>query len=127
MNEKETHRPLSPHLQIYRLQLTSFMSILHRFCGTALATGTLMVMWGLLAAASGEDAWEQFTGFSRSWLGTLMIFGWSVALYYHLCNGVRHLIWDTVYLLDIRGAYRAGYAVLASAALLTVLTWWRHL
>ena len=127
MNEKANPRPLSPHLQIYRWQMTSVMSILHRFCGAALATGTLMVMWGLLAAAAGEGAWQQFTGFSRSCVGTLMIFGWSAALYYHLCNGVRHLIWDTVHLLDIKNAYRAGYVVLASAAILTALTWWRHL
>ena len=127
MNAKGTERPLSPHLQVYRPQLTSAMSILHRMCGAALAVGTLMVTWGLLAAVAGEGAWEQFSGFSRSPVGTLMIFCWSAALYYHLCNGVRHLIWDTVRLIDIKGAYRAGYTVLASAALLTALTWWGRL
>ncbi len=127
MNEKAPSRPLSPHLQIYRWQLTMSMSILHRITGGALATGTLMVMWGLLAAATGPHAWGQFTGFCRSYIGIFMIFGWSAALYYHLCNGVRHLIWDTVHFLDIKNAYRAGYIVLLSAALLTALTWWRQL
>lgn len=120
-------RPLSPHLQIYKPQLTSVMSILHRITGSALAVGTLLVVWGLAAGAAGEHAWETFRGFCHSPLGLLMLFGWSVALYYHLCNGIRHLVWDSVRLLDIPGAYRAGYAVLAATALLTLLTWWKVL
>ena len=116
-------RPLSPHLQIYRWQLTMTMSILHRVTGAALAVGSILVIWGLLAAATGEAQWTQFADFCHSILGRLMLFGWSVALYYHLCNGIRHLIWDTVHMLSIKNAYRAGYCVLAATVLLTIVTW----
>lgn len=120
----KTERPLSPHLQIYRWQLTMAMSILHRITGAALAIGTLMVIWWLVAAATGEQAYYQAMGFAETKLGTFMIFGWSVALFYHMCNGVRHLIWDTVHLFKIENAYRAGYIVLLATAILTALVWW---
>lgn len=127
MTRNTTERPLSPHLQVYRPQLTTVLSILHRFAGAALCFGTLIVVWGLAAAAESEHAWNIFAGFCRAPIGRLMLFGWSVALYYHLCNGIRHLIWDTVHLLDIKSAYRAGYTVLLCAAALTAFTWWRVL
>lgn len=117
-------RPLSPHLQIYRPQLTSVMSIFHRFTGFGLAVGTLMVIWLLLAASFGRDEFATFSTFAGSGLGKFLIFGWSVALYYHMCNGVRHLLWDTGRLFKIETAYKAGYVVLAATAALTVLTWW---
>jgi succinate dehydrogenase / fumarate reductase, cytochrome b subunit len=122
MTEK-TGRPLSPHLQIYRPQLTTVMSITHRFTGSALAVGTLLVIWLLIAAATGPGAYGVVMNFCHSILGKLMLFGWTAALYYHLCNGVRHLIWDTGRLLDLKGAYGAGYIVLFTAVFLTVLTW----
>ncbi len=112
----KTERPLSPHLQIYRWQLTMAMSILHRMCGVALAAGIAMIVWLLVSAATGEDAYNQFTAFCNTTIGKLMLSGWAAALSYHLCNGVRHLIWDTVHLLEIRNAYRAGYIVLIVAA-----------
>ncbi len=121
---KTAARPLSPHLQVYRPQLTSMTSILHRVTGAALAVGTLMVVWMLLAAATGMGAWITFQNFAASPLGLLMLFGWTVALYYHLCNGIRHLLWDMGYLFAIKDAYRAGYIVLALTFVLTVLTWW---
>ena len=125
MPETPRHtRPLSPHLQIYRPQLTSVMSITHRFCGAALAAGIVMFAAMLLAAAMGEDAWNVFREFCGSPLGRLMLSGWSAALFYHLCNGVRHLCWDMGYLYRIENAYRAGYIVLAAAAGLTALFWW---
>jgi succinate dehydrogenase / fumarate reductase cytochrome b subunit len=99
------------------------MSILHRASGVALSVGTLMVVWWLVAAASGEAAYNVARDFAETPLGTFMIFGWSAALYYHLCNGVRHLIWDTGRLFKIKNADAAGYIVLATAALLTVGTW----
>ncbi len=120
---QNTQRPLSPHLQVYRPQLTTVMSILHRFCGAALAIGTLMVMWMLVAAALGEGAYNVFIWFCGTWLGALMLLGWSVALFYHMCNGVRHLLWDTGRFLSIKGAYRAGYIVMAATVLLTWLAW----
>jgi succinate dehydrogenase / fumarate reductase cytochrome b subunit len=117
-------RPLSPHLQVYRPQMTSVLSIFHRMAGAALAIGTLMVVWWLVAAASGEKYYYTAMAFAETPLGLFMIFGWSVALFYHMCNGVRHLIWDTAHLMDIEKATRAGYAVLLMTAVLTALVWW---
>lgn len=122
--KKAAERPLSPHLQVYRWQLTMITSILHRATGIALAVGTLMVVWMLLAAATGPEAWTSFREFSGSLPGQLLLFGWTVALYYHLANGIRHLLWDMGYLFDLRNAYIAGYSVLAFTAILTVITWW---
>ena len=122
MSEK-AGRPLSPHLQVYRPQLTTVMSIIHRMCGAALAVGTAMVLWLLLAAAAGETAYDQFIWVCNTIVGKLALFGWSAALFYHACNGVRHLFWDTGRLLDIKDAYRAGYLVLAAAALILFWFW----
>ncbi|MCC7304840.1 MAG: succinate dehydrogenase, cytochrome b556 subunit [Alphaproteobacteria bacterium] len=117
-------RPLSPHLQIYRPQLTSVLSITHRAAGVALAIGTLMVTSWLVAAATSEEAYNFAMDLAQTKIGTLMIFGWSVAIFYHMCNGVRHLFWDTVHLFEIRNATRAGYVVLLATALLTGATWY---
>lgn len=117
-------RPLSPHLQVYKPQMTSVLSILHRMCGVALSVGTLLVVCVLMAAASGEQSYNLVMGFVESPLGLFMVFGWSVALFYHLCNGIRHLIWDTGRLFKIEHAYRAGYVVLAMTVLLTASVWY---
>jgi succinate dehydrogenase / fumarate reductase cytochrome b subunit len=117
-------RPLSPHLQIYKPQLTSMLSIAHRATGVALAVGTLMLVWWLVAAASGGDgAFATVQGFLGSWLGLLLLFGWTFSFFYHLCNGVRHLIWDTGHGLDLRTAYISGWVVLAASGGLTIIAW----
>ena len=118
-----TNRPLSPHLQVYKPQLTSVMSILHRATGIALALGTFLLVWWLIAAATGESAFSTVQAFTASWVGRLLLLGWSYALFYHLCNGIRHLIWDTGLLFKIQNAYMAGYIVLGLAALLTLIVW----
>ena len=116
-------RPLSPHLQIYRWQLTSVMSILHRFTGIALAAGTLLLAWWLVALASGEGAFNAAQGFVGSWLGKLLLLGWSFAVFFHLANGIRHLFWDAGYGFEIKTTYASGWTVVAASALLTVLAW----
>ncbi|HTS90751.1 MAG TPA: succinate dehydrogenase, cytochrome b556 subunit [Stellaceae bacterium] len=116
-------RPLSPHLQIYRLQLTSVLSILHRITGVALAVGTLLLAWWLVALASGEDAYTAAQGFIGSWLGKLLLLGWSFALFFHLANGIRHLFWDAGYGFEIKTTYASGWTVVAASALLTILAW----
>lgn len=116
-------RPLSPHLQIYRWRLTMTMSILHRASGAALAVGTLMVVWMLLAAASGEAAFNQFVICVTSLPGQVLLFGWSLALFYHMCNGIRHLFWDMGRGYEIKTAFRSGCAVLIAAAILTTVVW----
>jgi succinate dehydrogenase / fumarate reductase cytochrome b subunit len=116
-------RPLSPHLQIYRLQLTSVLSIAHRLTGLALSVGTLLLAWWLVALASGEGAFNAAQGFVGSWLGKLLLLGWSFALFFHLANGIRHLFWDAGYGFDLKTTYASGWSVVAVSALLTVLTW----
>lgn len=116
-------RPLSPHLQIYRPQITSILSILHRITGIALSVGTLMLTWWLLAAAAGPDYFATAHGFITSWFGWLLLFGWSVALFYHLANGIRHLAWDAGWGFEIPQVYTTGYAVLAATAILTAIAW----
>ena len=116
-------RPLSPHLQIYRWQLTSVLSILHRMSGVALAVGAILLVCWLGAAADGPKSYAKFQAFFGSWLGLLLLFGWSVALFYHLCNGIRHLWWDTGRGLELPNVYASGWTVVAATAVLTVVAW----
>ena len=116
-------RPLSPHLQIYRWQLTSVLSILHRASGVALTLGAILLVWWLVAAAEGPDSYAAVQRCLGSWVGRILLFGWSVALFYHLCNGLRHLWWDTGRGLDLRSVYAGGWVVLAGTAVLTAVAW----
>jgi len=88
-------RPLSPHLQIYRLTLTMAMSIVHRITGVGLYYGTVLLVWWFLAAAAGPNAYAKFEWFTGSWIGRLILFGYTWALIHHMLGGIRHLIWDT--------------------------------
>ena len=116
-------RQLSPHLQIYRWQLTSVLSILHRATGVVLSAGTILLVWWLVAAASGPESYEGVEDFLGSWLGLLLLFGWTVSLFYHLCNGIRHLVWDTGHALDLPYTYLGGGMVVAATGVLTVAAW----
>ena len=118
-------RPLSPFMfpVWYRFQLTSLMSILHRLTGIALAVGSILLAWWLVAVAAGGEIFAATHAFLSSPVGVLLLFLWSVAFFYHLCNGIRHIVWDAGYSFEIRSAFRAGYAVLGVTVLLTVLAW----
>jgi succinate dehydrogenase / fumarate reductase cytochrome b subunit len=116
-------RPLSPHLQIYRRQLTSVLSILHRFTGIGLAVGLLYLVCWLIAAASGLEAFDRLQSFNGSPIGRLLLFGWSIAFFYHLLNGIRHLAWDAGWGFELPAAYKSGYAVLIGTAVLTLAAW----
>ncbi len=116
-------RPLSPHLQVYRPQLTSVLSIMHRLTGVALAAGTLLLVYWLVAIASGETAYETARTIIGSFIGRLCLFGWSVALFYHLCNGIRHLFWDIGMGLELPAVYRSGWAVVVATVGLTLASW----
>lgn len=119
-----THnRPLSPHLQVYRLPLTALMSITHRITGVGLTLGTLLLTWWVTAAAYGVEAFEQVQGFLGSWLGLLLLLGFSFALFFHLCNGIRHLFWDFGRYFELHETRRADIAVLAAAIVMTVTVW----
>jgi len=120
---EKSQRPLSPHLQIYRPQLTSVLSITHRITGMALVIGTLVLVYWLLAAASGPEAYASAQALLGSWLGRVVMLGFSYALFFHLCNGIRHLFWDVGLGFELKTAYASGNAVIAVSIALTVIAW----
>ncbi|MEN4903097.1 succinate dehydrogenase, cytochrome b556 subunit [Luteimonas sp. TWI1416] len=118
-----SNRPLSPHLQVYRPQMTSTMSILHRITGISLAVGGISLVWWLMSIAAGGEAYE-FA--SRQWaspMGLIFLFGFTLALIYHLLNGIRHLLWDAGWGFEIPKAYASGYAVFVVGFLITGIIW----
>ena len=116
-------RPTSPHLQIYRWPLSMALSILHRATGVALAIGSILLVALLLALASGPESYARVRGFAGSWLGLILLFGWSWALCFHLCNGIRHLFWDAGYGYSIQRARTSGLAVVVISVVLTAVIW----
>jgi succinate dehydrogenase cytochrome b subunit len=120
---KSPQRPLSPHLQVYRWQLTSVLSILHRASGVWLSLGAILLVWWLLAAASGPAAYRIVEAFVRSPPGLLLLFSWTASLFYHLCNGVRHLAWDCGWGFELKSTYKSGWAVVAVSVALTLIAW----
>tara|TARA_B100000073_G_C23700851_1_gene560274 strand:+ start:1178 stop:1567 length:390 start_codon:yes stop_codon:yes gene_type:complete len=120
---KIPHRPLSPHLQVYNLPLTALLSISHRITGVSLTLGVVLLSLWVLSAALGEEEYNLFSLFLNFWLGKLILFGFSVALFYHLCNGIRHLFWDIGMNFDLKKTMLADYTVLFSSIILTILVW----
>lgn len=118
-----SNRPLSPHIQVYRWQWTMALSILHRITGVALGVGSLLLVYWLTAAATGPEAYARAQGFIGSWLGLLLLFGFSLALFYHLANGIRHLFWDAGRGFELKTAYASGLTVVAAAVVLTGFAW----
>ena len=116
-------RPLSPHLQIYRPQITSVLSISHRATGLALSLGTLLLVTWLVALARGPEAFASVQGFVGSWFGRLLLLGWTFSLFFHLANGIRHLCWDAGYGFEIKTTEISGWVVVGAAAVLTVIVW----
>lgn len=117
------NRPLSPHLQIYKPQITSVLSITHRATGVVLCGGLLLLVYWVVAIASGPEAYAGLQSFNGSFLGRLLLFVWSLSLFYHLCNGIRHLFWDAGYGLEIEAAQTSGWAVVIASVVLTVAAW----
>jgi succinate dehydrogenase / fumarate reductase cytochrome b subunit len=115
-------RPLSPHLQIYRLPLTAKLSILHRITGVGMTLGALLVVWRLIAGAISPEASATTDAWMTSVLGNLVWLGCLWALMYHACNGLRHLWWDMGRGFDLDFAEKANYAVLGGSVVLTLLT-----
>ena len=114
-------RPLSPHLQVYRPQLTSILSIVHRGTGVMLAIGALLIAWWFWAAMSGADSYATIHGFLNSIFGKLLLIGWVFCNFYHLCNGIRHLGWDVGKGLEIEQTYLTGKLVVVVSIILTVI------
>lgn len=116
-------RPISPHLTIYKMQITSVMSISHRLTGAVLSGGGLLLVAWVAALAAGAEHFACMQTLIIHPLGQLVLFGFSLALYYHLFNGIRHLLWDFGYNLSIKGVERTGYVVIAATLILTAVTW----
>ncbi|MEA3410755.1 MAG: succinate dehydrogenase, cytochrome b556 subunit [Pseudomonadota bacterium] len=116
-------RPLSPHLQIYRLPITAVLSISHRFSGVALVVGMMFLAWALVAAAMGPTSWATVRALVVSWPGVVLLFVWTWVLFFHFCNGVRHLLWDLGYGFSLENAGNYGWSVIAASVALTVVTW----
>jgi succinate dehydrogenase / fumarate reductase, cytochrome b subunit len=116
-------RPLSPHLQVYRFQITSVLSILHRITGTALAAGTLLLVYWLIAVAGGPDTYDAAQSVVGSIVGRILLFGWSWALFFHLTNGIRHLVWDAGRGFELPTVTISGWAVVILSFALTLAAW----
>ncbi|WP_298436651.1 succinate dehydrogenase, cytochrome b556 subunit [uncultured Jannaschia sp.] len=116
------NRPLSPHLQVYRPQLTSMTSILTRITGNALVVGGLLITWWFVAAAAGPEAFATADAVLTSWFGKLVFLGSIWALWYHTLAGIRHLIWDQGYGLEVETAEKLGWGIIGGSILLTLLT-----
>lgn len=115
------NRPLSPHLQVYKPQLTSVMSITHRATGLLLALGLVALSYWLAAVAAGGQAYAGAVAFFGGWPGTLLVVLWTAAVSYHLLNGIRHLFWDAGLGFELSQVYRSGWAVVIGTVLVTCL------
>lgn len=120
---KPDTRPMSPHLQIYKLPLEGILSISHRISGVGISVGMLLLLYWVGAAAYGPEAYEAAMGFITSWFGYLLLLGFSVAFFFHTVSGIRHLVWDVGVGLTKEEARRSSYAVVAATGVLTVLAW----
>ncbi len=119
---KRVERPLSPHLQIYRPQLTAITSILTRITGNALIVGVVLAVWWLLAAATSADYFATANAVATSWFGDLVFTGSLWAIWYHYLAGLRHLYYDAGKGLDIATAEKLGWGVIIGSVVLTVIT-----
>ncbi len=116
------NRPLSPHLQIYRPQITSILSITHRLTGVALAGSSVFFTYWLTSATYGGDAFARAQGLFGSWLGQLVLIGLTFSLYFHLANGIRHLAWDSGHGFALETLRKSGWLVILFAIGMTALT-----
>ena len=120
---KVSERPISPHMQIYRWPLPMAMSILHRITGGGLYVGTLLMAWWLIAASSGPNAYATFGGFINSFIGRLILFGYTWALLHHMLGGIRHLIWDTGHGFEAHEREWLSLATALGSVGLTLVLW----
>lgn len=120
---KPRPRPLSPHLGIYRWTMTMAMSIAHRITGIGLYIGVLLLAWFLIAASTDAAAFGVFAGFIQSFIGQLILFGFTWALFHHLVGGLRHVVWDAGYGMDAPLRDQLAWATLIGGFALTILVW----
>lgn len=120
---RPSNRPLSPHLQVYRLPMLAILSILHRATGIALSVGALYLATWVIYAASTPKAYAMFQEFNGSIVGRIVLGGWLFSAFYHLCNGIRHLFWDAGYGFEIKDAERSAWIVIGVSLVATALSW----
>ncbi len=116
-------RPMSPHLQIYKLPLTALVSITNRASGVVNSVALLLLVWVIAKAAGGADAFDFTEALIGSWFARIVFFGFTFSLYFHMCNGIRHLFWDIGKGFEVETATKSAKASIAAAALLTIITW----
>lgn len=116
-------RPMSPHLQIYKLPLSGYLSISHRITGIINCLAILLLVWVLAAASGAPGGYASVSAIVNSWFGYLVLFGFTLTLYYHLCNGIRHLFWDVGKGFELSTVDKSGKASIAATIALTLITW----
>ena len=116
-------RPLSPHLQVYKPQLTSVLSITHRLTGIFLAFGAIVYSLWIVSLAQAPESFLCMQKFTYHFIRRTLLFCWTLAFYYHLCNGMRHLFWDAGYGFELPQVYKSGWAVVIATVILTLSTW----
>jgi len=116
-------RPLSPHLQHYKLPLTAYLSIAHRAAGVANSVAIVLLVLLIASASGSPESYEFMSGIANSWFGKLALFGFTITLYYHTANGIRHLFWDAGYGLELESAKKSGNVCLIAAGVMSVITW----
>jgi succinate dehydrogenase / fumarate reductase, cytochrome b subunit len=120
---RPTNRPLSPHLQVYRLPFLANLSILHRATGIVLSLGALYLATWVVFAAGSETTYAGFQAFNGSIVGRIVLGGWLFSLFFHLFNGIRHLFWDAGYGFEIKDSERSGWIVVAASLIATAASW----
>lgn len=123
MSKSNHNRPLSPHLQVYKPQMTSVLSITHRMTGVFLSMGLLAIVYYFHSLSTGEQSFETFRELLKTPVGLLFMLAWSFSLFYHLSNGIRHLFWDIGKGFELADMQRSGWLVILAAFGLTALTW----
>lgn len=117
-------RPLSPHLQVYRWRISMFTSIVHRASGAFLSLGTPVLAWWLIAASTGGEYFNFVSGLLATPLAQLLLFGWTLAFFFHLANGIRHLFWDVGKGFEKRVYRTSGWLTLVFAVVMTAVVWY---
>lgn len=120
---KKNSRPLSPHLTIYKPQITSIMSISHRVSGVFQSLGTIIIFISVIMLLAGEKYYDILNNFFDTFLGKAFLFFYIFSLSYHLCNGIRHLVWDIGFGFEIKNVYYSGYLTIIVAIILNLLVW----
>ena len=117
------NRPLSPHLSIYRLHFNMILSILHRITGLMLIFGLLLFAGWIITAAAGREYFSAVQWFFGSWFGIFHLLGWSLTLFFHLCSGIRHLLWDIGYVIEAKYLKISGQILVLTVLVLVSLAW----